>query len=397
MATLLAAAVIAGAAVWQSISPFGGARTQPGAESLPPRPTGADWAAAAFLGVGILSLLVTEYPKQSLRELRWVVIEPIVFFLIVRATVTTAERIAVTVWAVVAAGVLAAASSLTAAAASGELMTLATRPSFPYPSPNHLGLFLGRAAAVAAAIAFFGMGRETSRIWAGVALVPISLALVRSLSLGAWIGVLGAVLALAALKGKRWLLGTALGVLVALAVTAVVLPRERTFGRFDPGSGTGLFRLQIWESSLQMVADHPLLGVGLDNFLYQYRNKYMLPEAWEEPNISHPHNWVLHFWLALGIPGLVAATGMIVWMIARSRTLIAQPLRPIDRTVGAAAVAVLVDTLLHGTFDNSYFLFDAAVVWWLFAALLTVAGTSVVDLTAGRRAQSRTMGQAKTP
>jgi O-antigen ligase len=362
-----------------------------------PRPTGAVWATAAFLGAGLLSLLVTEYPKQSLRELRWVIVEPVVFFLMARAMMTTPGRIAVTLGSVVAAGVVAAVFSLATATAAGELTTLATRPGYPYPSPNHLALFLGRAAAVAAAIAFFGIRQNSAKIWAGLALVPIGAALLRSLSFGAWIGVSGAVLGLAALKGRRWLVTITLGLVVALAGIVLALPHERTFGRFDPGSGTGLFRLQVWESSLNMVADHPLLGVGLDNFLYQYRNRYMLPEAWEEPNISHPHNWVLHFWLALGIPGLAAVIGMVVWLIGRARMLITQPSNSIDRTIGIAALATIVDTLLHGLFDSSYFLFDAAIIWWLIAALVTAAGTSgAVDATVSP-AQSRTMGQHVPP
>lgn len=43
-------------------------------------PATVDWAVAAFLLAALLSLLVTEYPKQSLRELRWLVLEPILLF-----------------------------------------------------------------------------------------------------------------------------------------------------------------------------------------------------------------------------------------------------------------------------------------------------------------------------
>ena len=30
--------------------------------------------------------------------------------------------------------------------------------------------------------------------------------------------------------------------------------------------------------------------MGLNNFLYQYRTRYVLPDAWEELDLSHPHN-----------------------------------------------------------------------------------------------------------
>jgi hypothetical protein len=64
----------------------------------------------------------------------------------------------------------------------------------------------------------------------------------------------------------------------------------------------------------------------------------------------------------------------MIWMALRTRALLTRPLAPLDRTVGAAAVGILLDFLLHGSFDNSYFLFDAAMVWWLLAAILTVTG-----------------------
>lgn len=377
-AILLAAVVYGGAAARARLTPRNGGAFPSPPTHLP----SADWAAAAFLGAGLLSLLVTEYPKQSLRELRWLIVEPIILYLIACGAITTPHRIAVTLWSVVVAGAVTAVAALAAAATSGELAALATRPAFPFHSPNHLGLFLGRAAAVAAAIALFGPGRR----WAMGALAIIGLALGRSLSLGAWVGVGSAALALAALRGRRWLGAAGVLILVALLGVALVLPPERTLGRFDPDRGTALFRMQIWDAALRMAADHPVLGVGLDNFLYQYRGHYMRPDAWEEPNISHPHNWLLHFWLALGVPGLVAAVAMAGWLLQRSRTLLASPHSLTARTVGAATMATLVDTLVHGSFDNSYFLIDAAMLWWLVAALASVADRSSDPGVKGRAA-----------
>jgi O-antigen ligase len=99
----------------------------------------------------------------------------------------------------------------------------------------------------------------------------------------------------------------------------------------------------------------------------------MLPEAAEEPNISHPHNWVLNFWLELGLLGLAAALGSATWTVANAWGLVRAPRSPLDAAVGAAAIGVFTATLVHGSIDNSYFLVDAAVVWWLFVALVVVS------------------------
>jgi O-antigen ligase len=94
-----------------------------------------------------------------------------------------------------------------------------------------------------------------------------------------------------------------------IVIVSALLPlsqtqRFRTLLDFGPGS-TGFFRLKVWQAALEMLGDHWLLGVGLNNFLYQYRTRYILPEAWQEPDLSHPHNVILDFGTRLsgGPPG----------------------------------------------------------------------------------------------
>ena len=273
----------------------------------------------------------------------------------------------------------------------GTLASPLARAANPYLSPNHLGLFLGRTGAVALALALFGLGIERTRrdlerrtAWAGFAVIAIGV--LRTVSLGAWAGLAAAGIGLIALKGRRWVLAGLVGVSIVLLAGVVLLPASRTTARFDPSTGTGLFRLQIWTSSVRMVADHPILGIGLDNFLYQYRGGYMLPEAAEEPNISHPHNWLLNFWLELGLLGVAAAVALLVWAGRSVYQLVCSPARADDRLLGAAALGVFVDTLVHGSLDNSYFLVDAAVIWWVFIALLAIQRQ---PLRAGEMADDR--------
>jgi putative inorganic carbon (HCO3(-)) transporter len=58
--------------------------------------------------------------------------------------------------------------------------------------------------------------------------------------------------------------------------------------------------IQLWRSAWQIALDHPLMGVGLDQFFYHYRSNYLLPAAWQEPNLNHPHNVLLDWWTRLG-------------------------------------------------------------------------------------------------
>jgi O-antigen ligase len=118
-----------------------------------------------------------------------------------------------------------------------------------------------------------------------------------------------------------------------------------------------------------MIRDHPLFGVGLDNFLYQYP-RYMLPEAWQEPDLSHPHNLVLHWWVNLGVFGV----GVLIWFeIAfwRSSLHLYRRLKDPDlHLLTLGLMASMVDFLAHGLVDQSYFLVDLAFIFCLTLGII---------------------------
>lgn len=64
-------------------------------------------------------------------------------------------------------------------------------------------------------------------------------------------------------------------------------------------------RIIIWHSALSMIADHPLLGVGPDNFGKEYRESYMRPEA-KERHQRDAHSTYLSITAELGFVGLFA-------------------------------------------------------------------------------------------
>jgi len=121
-----------------------------------------------------------------------------------------------------------------------------------------------------------------------------------------------------------------------------------------------------------MARDHPLLGVGLDNFLYGYRTRYVLPTAWEEFNLSHPHNLVLDFWLRLGLPGLLWLGWTLVlffrWGWHAHGRLRAVPKD--DQLLIVGLMAGMVNFLAHGLVDAAFFLVDLSFVFMLMMALI---------------------------
>jgi O-antigen ligase len=234
-----------------------------------------------------------------------------------------------------------------------------------YGSPNNLALLLDRAVPILVAVAAFG-GPRRRQILYGLAIIPAALALHFTYSRGALLlGIPAALLFIGLARGKR-AFAVMVGVLIVLGTTLVPqfsTDRFRTLA--DTSEGTGFFRLRLWQSAWAMLVDHPWLGVGLDNFLYQYRTHYILPDAWEEPNLSHPHNILLDFATRLGVGGLVVLAWLQVAFWLAAWPLYRRLPQGADKALILGLMGSMVATLGHGLVDQSFFLVDLAFIFAL--------------------------------
>ncbi len=354
-----------------------------------PRLSGLDLAVGALLVLGGVSTLAAEQRAVAVYEFRTVFVSSAVLYFVTR--VVPLDRAAqlriVGGWILGAA--LVAGYGLFQFMTGQDLIVTGegvARIRSIYGSPNNLGLYLGRALPVALALLATGAlsARRARRLDAraaagltglGIALAVIGFALLLSFSRGALVlGVPAAlVVLLIAWQGRRglWIVG-GLGV-AALIALPLLLQIPRFAGMFDLQDGTGFFRINLWISAWRMFLDHPWLGVGPDNFLYAYRSYYILPAAWEEPNLSHPHNLVMDFLSRLGAPGLLIGSALVVgfWRTAWRR---ARAQRRLGDAIGFALtiglMGAIADMLAHGLVDHSFFLVDLAGVFMLAVGMI---------------------------
>jgi len=330
-----------------------------------------------FLAVSTLSLFTAELKGVALHEYRLVILDPVIFYFLLRWTPLDRKAL----WRIVDFFLLGAVS----VAAIGLYQYLThtylitaegglARITSVYGSPNNLALYLGRALPIAVAVALIGKTNPRRLLYALAALV-IAGATFLTYSKGALF--LGLPVALAVILvcwlGRRGLILVGSGAVAGLAALPVLNRIPRFANLLNPEAGTSFFRVKVWASAFHMFLDHPLFGVGLDNFLYQYRSKYILPEAWQEPNLSHPHNIALDYLSRLGLLGFASGVWLHVsfWRVAVDtyRRLRASA----DRDLWALSIglmASMADMLAHGIVDNSYFLLDLAFAFCLTLALI---------------------------
>jgi O-antigen ligase len=233
-----------------------------------------------------------------------------------------------------------------------------------YFSPNNVGLYLGRVWPLLVAVTLWGKQRR-QRALSALALLPVTLALALSFSRGALLlGMPAALLVMGWRAGsgpraaRRWRWAALVVIVIGLLLLIPLLRVPRFASLLDLEQGSTFFRLELWRSSLTMIREHPWLGVGPGNFQAAYRTRYILPSAWAEPNLEHPHSIYLDHWTRLGLLGLIGR--------GRGRP-------PQAAGVGEGFLLGLAGSmaalLAHGLVDNTLFFPDLALAFFLILAL----------------------------
>jgi O-antigen ligase len=257
--------------------------------------------------------------------------------------------------------------------------------------PNPYAMYLSAMMSFALAL-LFSRAKVLYKACGGVVLCIGALGLAFSLSRGGWIGFLAAGLLTlgVALRGRRLKIRTAIliGVMAIISLALVSTSTDLLRTRLTTGDqGAALSRIVLVKGALDIIQDHPLMGVGVNNYslvMPQYDRASV--RAWHSTAIVHT------------LPLLVAAeTGLIglgafLWFFASmwARAWRAAK-RAMDETLWIASVgafAAIVVLFLHSLVDYALVAcLPLFVQLWLVAGL--TAGLGSVRGATSRAADAR--------
>lgn len=245
---------------------------------------------------------------------------------------------------------------------SGDFVTIDGRASAFYESANYLALYLG-PICVLWGVFFLKVSRVGHFL--GLGLLAY-LALFFSASYAGWIAVfagLGFYLILSKNFTRKFKVSAVAMVLLAFLIfgfSQVGSEKMEGFFEFEERSSTSA-RLQIWDASISMIGDHPVLGVGLGQFQvnYQWKMKDLYWDDTYEWLMPHPHNFFMGIWLNFGLLGLVAMVWLLILAFSRVKS-------DFQMMIAAALFAVII----HGCFDMPFMKNDLALQFWLLILLL---------------------------
>ncbi|HEY7445985.1 MAG TPA: O-antigen ligase family protein [Vicinamibacterales bacterium] len=203
---------------------------------------------------------------------------------------------------------------------------------------------------------------STDRVWPVIVMPALVVALVLTLTRGAWVGACAAVAVLLARRDFRFM--TVLPILAAVVIAiAPSQITERASSMFDLRDPTIRDRIEMLRIGGRMIGDHPLTGVG-PNMVQRRYAEYRQND--QSPINPHLHNVPVQIAAERGLPALGVWLWFIVLLIV---DLTGRLRRARESFLPAAALAATVGMLTAGLFEYN---FGDSEFLMLFLVLITL-------------------------
>ena len=299
------------------------------------------WPLVAYSALTIISAAASLDPIASVadgKEILLFLIVPVVYRLARGHWASTIATIIISVGAVTAVIGIVQYGIL-------EYDSLGQRP---LGSMGHYMTYSGLLMLViglAAARLLFG---TVDRVWAGLVLPALLIALTLTLTRSAWVGACVGIGLLFVIRDRRLLAVAPVvaAILFALAPQTVI---DRAYSTFDLQDPTNRDRFAMARAGARMIRDHPLTGVGPDMVQEVYAD-YRDAGGVNEVN-PHLHNVPLQIAAERGLPALA------VWLwfiVAATRELLACLGDPRSRALAAGGLAAMASMLAAGMFEYNF-------------------------------------------
>jgi len=169
-----------------------------------------------------------------------------------------------------------------------------------------------------------------------------------------------------AVSRQRIVLLVLAGLILMVSASPLV---ARYFGSRPEGASARLYLMKV---GLQMVADHPVLGVGLNNHLQAKTDYDIRTYAVQMPT----HNHFIMLASQIGIPGLLLFLGFLasVWFSALKASR-SQEAMTVCVAIGTAAALVAI--VVHSQFDYIGTQANLSLLW-LFAGIVAALANQQV-------------------
>jgi len=249
-----------------------------------------------------------------------------------------------------------------------------TRVAGTFYNSNFYAEYLVLLAGVVIALFLTEKGR--GRIIAGALGIAGAVALFLTYTRGSWIALLAGLIVLILLTDIRYL------ALLAAAGAAAVVAVPGVLTRLSASTAnekTASFRLGLWKVAGETIKRHPILGVGIGDFLVGYREVVTTrPDLYVGYLGFGAHNAYFALAAEIGVLGGLAFLVLTVvyatkGLFVATRADVSDEVRYCALGLSVGLIGFVVNTFTSNTFQHP----QAAVFFWIIAGIVAGLGAGV--------------------
>jgi O-antigen ligase len=261
----------------------------------------------AVMAVTSYGLMVTPFDWH---EMVGVIFVEVVFFIATSIFIDSRQRLENSLLALVASIGLASLYLIREWTGAAPVYGVGYRPGSVAGDPN---VFSASAVTVLPIMVAFALGQKgRKRAFCLACLLATVVAILLASSRGGFVAFV-VLLVLQMRDGRhRGKFVVIVLVIVALFLVSPVSPLDRILHPTYSDTESSDARLQLWSIAFRIIADHPIVGVGLWQFA-PYLRKYMPPGV--DLGFLVPHNTYLEVTVELGLVGLALFLAMFFFSL----------------------------------------------------------------------------------
>jgi len=217
------------------------------------------------------------------------------------------------------------------------------------------------------------------RLWVAVCFL-LGVTVLLTYTRGIWLAALGAVVFTALFSG-RWKPSLAVAgagvVVIAFSLSSPVMTsRARTIFETE----RNVERFLLWETTWNMIREHPRLGVGVGSF-QRIQEEFVREEVVLPMSRSHSHNNLLQVTAERGLFGLFLFLWIWYVIVKEGFTVILRQRgkRGFSFSLVLGSLAGMLGFFLDGLFQNNFGDTEVVMLFWLMAGLVIVQGQVLRD------------------
>ncbi len=342
------------------------------------------WLTLIFVLVGIVAVLISPDIRQALGLWKAYILEPVIFFVVFVNVVKTKSQSRGIIWAlgslVVVVGYITLLQYINIIDIPGNYgFENPMRATSFFPFPTAVGKLLGPLVAMFLGIFFTRQSLSLKPVFEfiknnififGIFIFGF-MGLMFSVSRGAMIGILAAMVFISFFsKWKKWIWG-GLGLLIVIALLITPI-RDNVVNVFSANDVSTDVRLVMWKGAVRIIEDNPITGTGLASFPEVY-DKYK--EASHTEYFPNPDHFILTIWIEMGLAGMIIFAWLFICFFREGKKLLL-----VNKPLAVGLMSSMVALIVYGFLDTPYFKNDLSIIFWVIFGLVIVHNTQSKEM-----------------